>query len=258
MSKNNFSNSSLVAGEESQQDMNNTSINGNELLLDICIPNENVKILSSMFHFLNKIGKDLIIDVDLTGSIDSEPLSFRAINDCKSSFAEIVPDTTHFCDYINCSDKTFSCKLTCRPICAILKNIRNLQKFNMKALRQGSQHFLIFVLSLSSGFTRTHKFQYMDCELLHAKFADLDTSFFRSDPNTFANLLDHIHKSPEINVNASLYEIKVSSCEQHHGSNDSSFLKTELIIDANEFDEYEYRSDKESEGLIFTLKEVIK
>jgi hypothetical protein len=64
-----------------------------------------LKTFNAGLHLLQKIGKDIIFEVE------ESVLTLRALNDTKSSFLAIEYDKNFFDDYELSTETSFSCKL---------------------------------------------------------------------------------------------------------------------------------------------------
>ena len=221
-----------------------------DTLFEIQISSENLKVLSCIVNLILKVGKELIIEVE------EDAVIFRALNDGKSAFVAIDFKPSYF-TIIEPPPASFSCKLSVKPICAILKNLRNVLYLIIRAETIGSEHDLVFEARYGNGLKRTHRFSYQDCDIISALFDEDTSSYLQSEPKVFTQLLDHIYQSPEIIVDASSNTFRVRSFHSEQLHDTKRHLSTGLSIDVKEFDLYEFKGGEEvSEELIFCSKEV--
>ena len=174
----------------------------------------------------------------------------------------------------------------CRqPVCVIfrsgLKHVRNIRIFAAAvptSLNDPStilDHELVFEMQLQNDITRTYRFRYADCEIISAVFDEEEPgcSFLRARPKVFAQLLNHIHHSPEVCISASADGFAVNSYHQQLGMDgagvfsggvggaggngtSSQFVNTGLSVSIAEFDNYEFRAANVAEEMVFCVKEV--
>lgn len=121
-------------------------------------------------------------------------------------------------------------------------------------------HELVFEIAVSSNITRTHRFHYSDCEIMSAIFDDSNASYLKCEPKVFIKLLDHFYQSPEISIEASQNFFQVKSFHQEQGQDSTSakgkggknnavkHMTTGLVVNIQEFEEYEFYDDGEGEG----------
>jgi hypothetical protein len=165
-----------------------------------------------------------------------------------------------------------------QPICAIFRNIKNVRSIRLTASHTGSEHELAFEMHLSNGITRTHRFRYMDCEIMNALFEEEDCSCLRAKPKVFAQILDHLHQSPEVAVETSATSFSVRSFHksnfgatamtlQQQQQEMKRHMTTGLSVSIQEFEAYQFRPTTGPSGsyqnnqdavieLIFCLREV--
>ena len=146
-------------------------------LLEVKLFVENVKTFSSLLHYLSRIGKYIVIEVE------ANRMCMRALNDGKSAFSVVQLDP-HFFEYIrllgNLDDDNFACKvpskgihsltnllthsliysLTHKALCAVVKNLKGLASVCFKAVIEDSVNKLIFEMLNTNGIKRIHKFSY--------------------------------------------------------------------------------------------------
>eukprot|EP01034_Spumella_vulgaris_P031712 gene31712-39175_t len=117
---------------------------------------------------------------------------------------------------------------------------------------KGSEHELAFQMHLSNGITRTHRFRYMDCEIMNALFEEEDCSCLRAKPKVFAQILDHLHQSPEVAVEASATAFSVRSFHksnfgtagmtlQQQQQEMKRHMTTGLSVSIQEFEAYQFK-----------------
>lgn len=153
----------------------------------------------------------------------------------------------------------------------ILKNLKNVDHIIMAGVRCQAECNLTFQLHLQNGVIRSYFFCYEDCEILNAVCDESMCSFIQTKPRVMAQLLEYIHRSPEIIMVAKPDEFSVRSYHQInefysqtlHKLQPSAEIKrnnvisTGLSMNVTEFDIYDYRSAAESEALIFCVKELV-
>ena len=154
-------------------------------LLEVKLFVENVKTFSALLHYLSRIGKYIVIEVE------ASRMCMRALNDGKSAFSMVQLDP-HFFEYIrllgNLNDDNFACKvpskgayslthslthplthllthslfnaLTHKALCAVVKNLKGLASACFKAVIEDSVNKLIFEMLNTNGIKRIHKFSY--------------------------------------------------------------------------------------------------
>lgn len=227
-----------------------TPTSQNEVMFAISIAGENLKCISAVLHFMMKIGKELIIE------LDGDKVAFKALNDGKSAFVGIEFQESYFID-IQRSVDTFSCKLNVKPVCAILKNIKNINGMSIRSVVTGSEHELIFEVRVTNGMIRTHKFSYQDSDMINALFDEDSASFLQSEPKVFIQLFEHMYQSPEVIIGASEHNFTVRSFHSDKNSDTKRHLTTGLSVDVHEFDRYDFKSEIDiTEEIVFCSKEV--
>jgi len=203
---------------------------------------------------LGKVGKELLLEVDEkedgsereSGS-NLHILTLRALNDSKSSFTCVEFDTPFFEGITRGNDNgnvvddgAFSCKVAIKPICALLRQFKNVTSLKISAIQTGStEHNLVFRLFHSNGVHRIHRLQYRDCEIVHAQYEEEGASILKSEPSVFVQLLEHVRQSPEVALTCSRDSFKVSSFHKSEaGDGKRQQMNTELDINISSFDEY--------------------
>lgn len=117
-----------------------------------------------------------------------------------------------------------------------------------------------FQFLLNNDIVRKHNFCYEDSEIMNALFDEEECSSVQMPPKLMSQLLDHIHRSPEILVTVLPNRFTVRS--QHkpemllEADLQKSVMSTGLTISVSEFQKYQYQSLRGSEAMIFVVKEV--
>jgi len=223
---------------------------------DCTISQENIRTFATVMSYLGKVGKELLVEVDDkdVGEDGSEResdshlhiLTLRALNDSKSSFTCVEFDTFFFEGITRgngnngVDDGAFSCKVAIKPICALLRQFKNVTSLKISAIQTGStEHNLVFRLFHSNGVHRIHRLQYRDCEIVHAQYEEEGASILKSEPSVFVQLLEHVRQSPEVALTCSLDSFKVSSFHKSEaGDGKRQQMNTELDVNISSFDEY--------------------
>ena len=211
---------------------------------------ENMKALVACFTFLNKVGKELQLEAT------SEVLTLRALNDAKTAYAHVDLDARFF----NSSNglilgddlEGFTCKVQLRPLCAVCKNLRNVELLTLRAERLADTYDLVLEMKTTeTGIMRTHRFKYNDCEVLSAIFDDESMSSLKSSHKIFDQILSNMFQSPEIAISPTQTDFKVRS---HHPSNEAQaeakkHMSTDLSIETDDFDFYDYKPTEMDETI---------
>ncbi|KAJ1396761.1 Rad9/Ddc1, partial [Ochromonadaceae sp. CCMP2298] len=170
---------------------------------EVSVHADNVKAFSATLHLLQKVGKDLTIEVE------ASTFTLRALNDAKSAFVG-VELSDQFFDSFRLSNelKSFSCKLAVKtsqfltipssiiiilprmndtdtmtqPACAIFRSLKGVRLLRLRAARVGAEHELSFELLMINGVSRTYRLRYVDCEVLSAVFHEQDCSYIKASP----------------------------------------------------------------------------
>lgn len=125
-----------------------------------------------------------------------------------------------------------------------------------------SEHELVFEIILMNDITRTYRFRYQDCEVMSAVFDEDNCSYIRAKPSLFIQLFNHIYQSPEISMEIEKNKFSVRSFHKSSeqlavdGSAVPRYMHSGLSVNIQEFEQYEYLSEMQSEELIFCMKEV--
>eukprot|EP01038_Epipyxis_sp_PR26KG_P006974 gene6974-9534_t len=235
-------------------------------LFSVRLGKESIKTMSIALHFLQKIGKEVSLEVE------EKIFTLRSLNSTKSAFSSVELTQDFFDDYfiaedIGSSTKSFTGQLSVKLLCTIFRNMKNVISLNISAIQQLSNHELIFEFILNNGIKRIHKFQYQDCEIMNAVFnngEDTAVSSMQASPKVFIQLLDHIHQSHEVLIEVAPGRFIIKSFHKERQQSNtprklsslssSSVMKTGLIVSIQEFDKFELFSD-ENEEFIFCLKE---
>eukprot|EP00600_Ochromonadales_sp_CCMP1393_P008173 CAMPEP_0174959908 /NCGR_PEP_ID=MMETSP0004_2-20121128/3426_1 /TAXON_ID=420556 /ORGANISM="Ochromonas sp., Strain CCMP1393" /LENGTH=151 /DNA_ID=CAMNT_0016208255 /DNA_START=196 /DNA_END=649 /DNA_ORIENTATION=- len=141
----------------------------------------------------------------MTIEVEGTVLTLRALNETKSAFVGIELSDQYFDTFhLEADMKTFSCKVGVKSLCAIFRSLKGIRLVKMSAqLVSGVDHELVFELLLMNGVTaRTDCDRYNDCEVMSAVFDENECSYIRANPKLFSSLLQHIHQSPEVCVEA--------------------------------------------------------
>lgn len=160
-----------------------------------------------------------------------------------------------------------------------MRNLKTTKSITIRAQYSAKRgHELVFEMAVSSGITRTHLFNYSDCDIMSAIFNEQSASHIRCEPKVFTKLLDHFYHSPEVSIEASPSSFEVKSFHHDHpmdsssassrGINSMKHMTTGLAINIDEFEEYEFqdvindddgdemREQNRSEELVICSKEV--
>ena len=152
----------------------------------------------------------------------------------------------------------------------IFRSLKSIKLLRISACTfDNVDHELIFELVQQNEITRKYRFRYYDCEVMSAVFDERSCSSVQAKPKLFAQLLGHIHQSPEVSLLAGPEFFNVRSFHKLENlkSNDTNaanaaagganrFMSTGLNVNLQEMDKYLYVSEYESEELIFCVKEV--
>lgn len=136
-------------------------------------------------------------------------------------------------------------------MCSILRNLKITESMIIRAQYSAKfEHELVFEMVGTSGITRTHRFNYSDCEIMSAIFDEQSASHIRCEPKVFTQLLEHFYHSPEISIEASRSLFQVKSFHQEQANDNSSasgrgrsamkHMTTGLAVNIGEFDEYDF------------------
>lgn len=197
---------------------------------------DSLKALVACFHFLHKVGKDLLLEVD------SDVLVLRALNEAKTAYASMEFDSRFFSDGLYKKDgiESFSCKVSLKQLCAVCKSFRNVEKLTIRAEKSQDDYDLVLQMhSSSTGIVRTHKFKYSDCDVLSAVFNETGVSTLKAAPKVFSQILSCMYQSPEIAIEAMPSEFKVRSYHAPSDQDQPKHLDTDLNIDIEDFDFYD-------------------
>mmetsp|Transcript_18054 Transcript_18054/g.30203 ORF Transcript_18054/g.30203 Transcript_18054/m.30203 type:complete len:395 (-) Transcript_18054:176-1360(-) len=229
--------------------------------------NVNLTKFSVVLQFFSKIGKYLILEVD------DEAIIMRTLNDAKSAFASVEFDKNDFFDHFELQEgvgqekgQIFTCKLLIRPLCVILRKAKKMQSLKMfNDINENGEYELVFMMSCENGIRRRHRFIYQTCDVVSAMFDDDDCNRFRVMPKVLTQLFGHIAKSIEVAVAVAPDQFKMKSFHQDTVGDNSSLaarqqprhtMSSEMCVDPEEFDLYEFRYSDEPQELAFCCKEL--
>jgi len=178
-----------------------------------------------------------------------------SLNDAKSSHLSIVLQKEMFNTLrVNDTEDCISFKLAVKPLCLTLKHLKGIDSLNITILTKGIEHLFNMNLTLTNSIKRKHRFHFTDVPSYNVLFDDTEASYVKASPKIFLRILEHIPSSPEIYIHADANNFKVQS--RNTIGLETKNISTELCIKTEEFDEYVYKSDNESECIIFTVKEM--
>ena len=213
---------------------------------------ENIKALVACFTFLNRVGKELLIEVE------NEVLVIRALNDAKTAYASVefsnrffnISNGVQMREGLDC----FSCKVSLKQLCSVCKNLRHVEVLTIRAERipGGAFDLVLEMRSAGTGIVCTHRFKYSDCDVLSAIFDDEGASTLKCPHKIFDQVLNNVYQSPEIAITASHSEFKVRS--HHSPANEAQsgeikkIMSTEQTLDIGGFDFYEFKGEEDGEG----------
>jgi hypothetical protein len=146
----------------------------------------------------------------------------------------------------------------------VMKNLKTVKFLTITASIRGVEHRLTLQFQSFNGIIRAYHFCYEDCEILNAVCDETHCSFVQMRPKLMGQLLDYVHKSPEIVLIAKVNQFSVRSYQAPETlfqkellSKAKSVINTGLSINISEFDVYEYQDEEAVEvAMIFCLKEV--
>ena len=219
---------------------------------------ENLRQFSSILHYLRVVDKDIKIEATDNG------LVLRALNGPKTAYSSVELSVDFF-DYNTYRlDKTvgsrakgenFSCKVPCKYLCAITKNLRtNCNTLTFRAeIHEGSIFELVFEMLSNNQIRRRHRFKYMDCEVLSAAYDETDASRIISNHRVLSKAFTHLHASPEVILTASETNFIVQSyrspADRSIDRRDSLDSHVNLDVDSN-FDFYEFVLDGDEQEML--------
>jgi hypothetical protein len=221
----------------------------------LLLRDESIKAFSCAVHLLNKIGKEVSIE------IENYAVSLRTLNETQSAFAHIELLNVYFekvnvaLDLIN---KTFCCTSTLKPLCILLKNIKGAQLLSISAIASAGRNSLVFEFTQANGIVRSHRLQCSTSEVVSAVFDLKDKCSMILKPKVLIQLLDHLHRSTEICLEVTSDSFSVRSFHKPVVDIDielKGYMSTGLSLNILEIDEYNLNVDT-SEQLIFCVKEV--
>jgi hypothetical protein len=152
----------------------------------------------------------------------------------------------------------------------VLKNLKSVSHIVMAGVRCQAEFNITFQLHLKNSVIRSYYFCYEDCEIVNAVCDEAECSLIQMRPRVMGQLLDYIHRSPEILMIAKPGEFSVRS---YHQANEfhapslqrsqptlvnklNSVVSTGLSLSISELEIYDYRSAEDSEAIVFCMKEV--
>ena len=94
---------------------------------------------------------------------------------------------------------------------------------------------------------RSHRHLCLDCDIVNALFDESAASSLIINPHALTQLLEHIHKTPEIAISLSSQDITVKS-HSHTSTTNSSSLSTAITLALDEFETVD-RMDKTADSL---------
>ncbi len=213
---------------------------------------ENLRRFSSILHYLKVVDKDIKIEATDNG------LVLRALNGPKTAYSavELSPDFFDFNTYHRdeaaggrARGENFSCKVPCKYLCAITKNLRtNCNTLTFRAeIHEGSIFELVFEMLSNNQIRRRHRFKYMDCEVLSAAYNETGASRLTSHYRVLSQAFTHLHASPEIILTATETNFKVQS---YHAPAERAIdrkdnLDSQVNLDSGNFEYYEFQQDDE-------------
>ena len=175
------------------------------------IQGESIKHFQNILLLLHKINKEFSIERSNDGTV-----MFRSLNDTKSVFITI--EFNHiFWGAQNISHPeedfvTFSCKLLIKAISTIFKNIKKIQNINIYQRNiNNTEEQMVFEIALIDGVKRSYYFTYQECEILNAICDGHNSTSLQTQPKVFTELIDYLHQSPEILIDASKTSFSLKS-----------------------------------------------
>jgi len=221
-----------------------------EVLVSMSISKpENLKAIVACFAFLNKVGKELLLEVE------NNVLTLRALNDAKTAYASVEFDDHFFHEGVSVGGgedaETFACKVSLKQLCSVCKNLRHVEKLTIRAEKIGKTFDLVLeMLAADTGIVRTHRFKYSDCDVLSAIFDDEGASSLKAPNKVFEQFMGNMYQSPEIAVIPGRDEFVVRS---HHSAGDApneakKTLETKMVLSTEEFDLYDFKGTEEDGG----------
>ena len=206
-------------------------------------------------HLLHKIGKEVSIE------IENDEVALRTLNETQSAFAHIELFNGFFEQVVVAPElinKSFSCTSTVKPICIILKNVKNVEQLSISAVATAATNELVFEFMQTNGIVRTHRLRYSSCEVVSAVFEETGKCCMVVKPKILIQLFDHLHRSTEICLEVGPENFTVRSFHKPGADIDSDLkghMSTGLSLNIQEIDEYNLSFDT-GEQLIFCMKEV--
>ena len=176
---------------------------------------DKIKWFASILHYLKVVDKDIKIEATANG------LVLRALNGPKTAYSsvELSPDffdpTTYQLMRGACGrpvDENFNCKVPCKYLCAMTKNLRTCNTLTFRAeIHEGSIFELVFEMLSSNNIRRRHRFKYSDCEVLSAAYDETDASKLTSNHRVLSQAFMNLHASPEIILTATQSNFNIRS-----------------------------------------------
>lgn len=194
--------------------------------------------------------------------MEAEALTIRSLNDSKSAFIAVELQPSFFDAFLLTNRREpFSCRVSSKAICAIMRNLKTLRYLLLSAevvggAGAGAEHVLSFQFAQQSGLLRSHHFHYMDAEILNAVFDEDGCSYLKVRPKVLSQLLEHLHRSPEVLLVAApdsfgirSFHANSSTSSSHHqqqqpmataSASALQQLSTGLTIQSGQFEVYDF------------------
>eukprot|EP01031_Cornospumella_fuschlensis_P036909 gene36909-44778_t len=212
-----------------------------------------VKIFVSTLFLAQKVGKDTTFEVE------EDSLTIRSLNESKSAYIA-VEFSSEFFDSFHLRNRRepFVGRISSKLLCSVMRNLKSLKHLIISGDVDGADHLLTFQFTMQSGLVRSHRFHYMDCEILNAVFDESKCSYIKVRPKVLSQLFEHFYRSPEVIASASPTTFCVKSFHTPAASSSENlrYMNTGLNVKMRDFDVYDYRSELDQLDMIFCMKEV--
>jgi hypothetical protein len=237
--------------------------------MDCVIPGHSVRLFCASIGCLSRVGKDLYVEFD---AIDG--LAFRTLNDAKSAYAcfRYVPSFFERCTSPPPARKRsepsqemmrFSCRVPLRSLVAVVRPRKAVVALRIRSEISSSVLYLSFEFQIRNQdalLTVVHRMKVAEANGLSAVAPTDGSSEIVASPRVLLRLLEPLRNTVEaaLIIRSDMQAVSASSFHHTDTATDdadsnnailkaasAAILKTETAIGCNEFEEFDFREDRE-------------
>ena len=217
-----------------------------------CCVVENLRNLSRMLMCLDRVGKELFLEVS------DRHVSLRTLNQAQSAFVTFTLKETFFSDFIVEDDVTASVKLHLKNMVSVFRSVQHVDKLWLQLACQGTEQYMRVQHECSNGMRKKFDLALEEVEPMNAVYSKAGCPHrVCADPMTMLSCLSNFPAGlAEVALVAMPDALILKNDVDQVGMTDKVGLRTEMRVNAADLYRY-HLGQTRAEGLCvsFSLRE---